>query len=99
MNVVLVTLVRVTGGVNDECQRGVNAEAHTTEKQQQLQIPPPPSTNDVHTTLPVSLTVAELKQLWKDATAKDKEEKKRIREATDVTRLRLREAWRIRYRR
>jgi len=80
------------GGVNDECQRGVNAEAHTTEKQQQLQIPPPPSTNDVHTTLPVSLTVAELKQLWKDATAKDKEEKKRIREATDVTRLHLREA-------
>ena len=30
--------------------------------------------------------------MWKDATAKDKEEKKRIREATDVTRLRLREA-------
>jgi hypothetical protein len=40
----------------------------------------------------VSLTVAELKQLWKDATTKEKEETKRIKEATDVTRICPRDA-------
>jgi hypothetical protein len=62
-------------GVDDDCQGGDNENAHRTEEEVQQQTPPPPSAHEVHTAVPVSLTVAELKQLWKDATAKEKEEK------------------------
>ncbi len=38
------------------------------------------------------LTVADLKKLWKEATAKEKEEKKRLKEKSDLKQKRLREA-------
>ena len=57
-----------------------------------LDNPPPPPSDEVQPALTVALTVAELKQLWKEATAKEKAEKKKIKEATDVSRQRLRDA-------
>ena len=56
--------------------------------------PPPDSGNEVgNGAATAPLTVEDLKQLWKEATAKEKEEKKkRLKEKSDLKQKRLREA-------
>ncbi len=57
---------------------------------------PPPSPDSGHEILngaaTAPLTVYDLKKLWKEATSKEKEEKKRLKEKSDLKQKRLREA-------